>query len=63
MAKRLNKYDYELLLIALEKWHNEIDNSETNLEQLSKYMQELGEHLAKKQDDTWGLISRYDRTR
>lgn len=62
MKKKLTKWDYELLAIALEKWHSEVDKEE-HFTALSETLQELGEYLASKNTDGWGTISRYDKTR
>ena len=60
MAKaKLTKMDYETLLIALERLHNEIEIEHPNFQGLIDHYQELGTYLASKVQDGWGLDNRY----
>lgn len=60
MAKaKLTKMDYETLLIALERLHNEIETNNPNFVGLMEHYQELGSYLASKVKDGWGIDNRY----
>lgn len=58
MAKKLDQFALETIVIALEKYYNEVENEHPNLTATLEHIDELGKEFATRADKIskgWGL--------
>lgn len=58
MAKKLTQFDCETIVIALEKYYNEVELEHPNLTATLEHIDELGKEFADRADKIskgWGL--------